>query len=184
MVPAIEAPIHSVVGNTAPMGPWADRSGVVNASMILKARVSSHSPADQRPIIAAFQASATAADAASPSQLIGLRSIIGSRPPAASTSAMTEIPVTDADREIGVGPDRWRSRWLVVRPDHPSVSVPDHALAVGGRPAGGLLQGHVDLEVHAWDDEVRPDAALDLAHEWREDEGELRGSTTGQAGGV
>src|SRR4051794_3838461 len=147
MMPATEAPIHSVVGSTAPIGPAADRSGVVNASMILKARVSSHSPADQRPIMAAFQASATAADAASPSQLIGLRSIMGSSSPPASRSAMTEIPVTDADREIGVGPDRWRSRWLVARPDHPAVEVPDHALAVGSRPAGGLLQGHVELEV-------------------------------------
>src|SRR3954452_18509836 len=149
--------------------------------MILKARVSGHSPADQRPIIAAFQASATAADAASPSQLIGLRSIIGSSPPAAGASAMTEVPVTDANREIGVGPDRWRSRWLVARPDHPAVEVPDHALAVGSRPAGGLLQGHVELEVHAGDDEVRPYAALDLAHERREDDGELRGPAAGQA---
>src|SRR3982750_1518541 len=103
MITATDAPIHSVVGSTAPIGPSAERSGVVNASMILNARVSSHSPADQRPIMAAFQA-ATAAEAASPSQLIGLRSIIGSRRPAASKSAMTQIPVAGADREIGVGP--------------------------------------------------------------------------------
>src|SRR3954452_15204879 len=101
-----EAPIHSVVGSTAPIGPEADRSGVVNASMILKARVSSHSPADHRPLMPASQTSATAAEAASPSQSIGLRSIIGSSPPPASGSAMTQIPVTDAEREIGVGPHR------------------------------------------------------------------------------
>src|SRR5215218_9351028 len=113
--------------------------------MILKARVSSHSPADQRPIMAAFQTSATAAEAASPSQLIGLRSIIGNRRPPANESAMTEIPVTDVEREIGVGPHRRRLCRFVPRPDHPAVSVPDHALAVGGRPAGGLFQGHVEL---------------------------------------
>src|SRR3954471_19922577 len=106
MVAATEAPIQSVVGSTAPIGPVAERSGVLNASMILKARVSSHSPADQRPIIAVFQTSATAAEAASPSQLIGLRSIIGSRPPPARRSAMKEIPVVDAGREIGVGTHR------------------------------------------------------------------------------
>src|SRR4051794_34789945 len=175
MVPATEAPIHSVVGSTAPIGPEADRSGVVNASMILKARVSSHSPADQTPIMAAFQTSATAAEAASPSQLIGLRSIIGSRPPPASGSAMTQIPVTDAEREIGVRPHRRRLCRFVARPDHPAVCVPHHALAIGGRAAGGLLQGHVELEVHAGHDEVRPDAALDLAHERCQDDGELRG---------
>src|SRR3954468_21583491 len=142
--------------------------------MTLKARVSSHSPADQRPIMAAFQTSATAAEAASPSQSIGLRSIIGSSPPAASGSAMTEIPVTDAEREIGVGPHRGGLCRFVAGPDHPAVSVPNHALAVGGRPAGGLLQGHVELKVDAGDDEVRSDAALDLAHERCQDDGELR----------
>src|SRR3954447_10489167 len=141
--------------------------------MTLKARVSSHSPADQRPIMAAFQTSATAAEAASPSQLIGLRSIIGSRPPPASGSAMTEIPVTDAEREISVRPHRGGRCRFVARPDHPAVEMPDHALAVGGRPSSGLLQGHVELEVHAGHDEVRPDTALVLAHERCQDDSEL-----------
>ena len=62
MITASAAPSHSVVGSTAPIGPLADRSGVVNASMIWNASLSSHSAADHRPVIAAFHTSPTAAE--------------------------------------------------------------------------------------------------------------------------
>ena len=79
MIPARVAPIHRVVGSTAPSGPPADRSGVVKASMNAKVTFSSHSPADHSPIIADVHTSPTTAEAASPSQFSGFQSNVGSR---------------------------------------------------------------------------------------------------------
>src|SRR3954452_17392798 len=155
--------------------------------MILKARVSSHSPASHSATMALVQTSLTTAAAPSPARQNMSVGTHGNVPPSgagsvgkahtgvAKTTAvsetpavsprttiargsndricrercgldMAEVPIADVDREIGVGPHRGGLCWFVARPD-PAVDVPHHPLTVGGRHAGGLLQGHVELEV-------------------------------------
>ena len=72
-IPARDAPIHAVVGRIAPSGPFARRSGVVNASMMWNANCRTHMPAEKIPTIAASQPSCAAVDTADPSQCTGLR---------------------------------------------------------------------------------------------------------------
>src|SRR3712207_3857204 len=115
--------------------------------MTLKARVSSHRPADQTLTIADFHTSAAAADAASPSQLIGFRST------ARTSSLMPQLAVADADGEVGARPHGWRYSRFSTSTDEPAVGPPDHALAVRDPTARRLVQGHVELEVDARDHE-------------------------------
>ena len=79
MISAMVSPIPKVYGYTEPIGPPADRSGVVAASTPRKAVLSTHRPDDQEATIAEVQASPTASEAASPSHSSGLRVNQGAR---------------------------------------------------------------------------------------------------------